>query len=166
VIASLSDETRCEPKEAQSEIVTERALDSGPQSTAHGGPWRIARGNHQAQGSRVRGLDGLGGILARARLRQRRALVGLLESVGGPNASRLLQWHSTNLAALLATFGTSKALFYRMQRGIPPAQMGQQIGIGLALMSAGGTLQMQQVLPEFIGKPSDIEIACHSRYCI
>ena len=86
--------------------------------------------------------------------------------MGGRNASRLLQWHSSNVAALLATFGTSKALFNRMQRGIPPAQMGQQIGVGLALMSAGGTLQIQQVLPEFIGKPTDIEIAPHARYCI
>src|ERR1700679_4232756 len=91
----------------------------------------------------MRGFDGLGGILARARLRQRRSLVGLLESVGGRNASRLLQWHGTNLAALLAAFGTSQALCHRMQRGVPPAQMGQQIGVGLPLVSAGGTLQIR-----------------------
>jgi hypothetical protein len=114
----------------------------------------------------MRGLDGLGGILARARLRQRRALVGLLKSMGGRNASRLLQRNSTNLAALLAAFGTSQALFHRLQRGVPPAQMGQQIGVGLPLVSAGGTRQIQQVLPEFIGKSSDIEISSHPRYCI
>ena len=53
-----------------------------------------------------------------------------------------------------------------LQWGVPPAQMGQQIGVGLALVSTGGTLQIEQVLPEFIGKPSDIEIASHPRYCI
>jgi hypothetical protein len=91
---------------------------------------------------------------------------GLLQSMGGPNASRLLQRHSTNLAALLAAFGTSQTLFHRLQWGVPPAQMGQQIGVGLTLVSTGGALQVQQVLPEFIGKPSDIEIASHPRYCI
>src|SRR5258708_27147548 len=117
-----------EVQEGQSRIVAERTLDRGSQSSAHRSPWRIAGGHHQAQGSRMRGLDGLGGILARARLRQRRALVGLHKSVGGRNASRLLKWHSANLAALLAAFGTSKALFDRTQRGVPPAQIGQQIG--------------------------------------
>ena len=86
--------------------------------------------------------------------------------MGGPNASRLLQWDRTNLAALLAAFGTSQALFHRLQWGVPPAQMGQQIGVGLPLVSTGGALQIQQVLTEFIGKPSDIEIASHPRYCI
>ena len=115
----------------------------------------------------MRGLDGVGGVLARARLRQRRGLrrplVGPLESMGGRNSSRLLQWHSTNLAALLATFGTSNAFPPCATGHVHPATVGKANRFGIGARSAGGTLQIEQCYcPNSSGKPSDIEIASHS----
>jgi hypothetical protein len=87
-------------------------------------------------------------------------------SVGGRNSSRFLQWHRADVAALFAALGAAQALFHRLERGVPPAQMGQKIGVSLSLVRTLGTFQIQKVLPEFIGKPTDIEIAPHARYCI
>jgi hypothetical protein len=86
--------------------------------------------------------------------------------VRGWNSSRFLQRYCADMAALLATLGAPQALFHRLERGVPSAQMGQEVGVRLSLVGALGTFQIQQVLPEFIGKPTDIEIAPHARYCI
>jgi hypothetical protein len=45
-------------------------------------------------------------------------------SVGGRNSSRFLQGHRADVAALLATLGAPQALFHRLERGVPSAQMG------------------------------------------
>jgi hypothetical protein len=87
-------------------------------------------------------------------------------SVGGRNSSRLLQLHCADVAALLAALGAAQALFHRLERGVPPAQMGQKIGVSLSLVRTPGTFQVQEILSKFIGQPSDIEIARHARYCI
>jgi hypothetical protein len=87
-------------------------------------------------------------------------------SVGGRNSSRFLQRHGADVTALFAALGAPQALFERLKRGVPTAQMGQQIRVSLSLVRTRGTSQIQQVLAEFVGKPSDIEIARHARYCI
>jgi hypothetical protein len=84
----------------------------------------------------------------------------------GRNSPRFLQRDRANVAALFAALGAAQALFHRLEWGIPTAHMGQQIGISLSFVTTRGTFQIEQILPEFIGKPNDVEIAPHARYCI
>jgi hypothetical protein len=70
-----------------------------------------------------------------------------------------LQRDRANVAALFAALGAAQALFHRLERGIPAAHVGQQIGVSLSLVGARGTFQKEQVLPEFIAKLCDFQVA-------
>jgi len=70
--------------------------------------------------------------------------------------------------------GNASDRIWNIASAFPPTSAGRPTrtcgptdwGRFVALVSAGGTLQIQQVLSKFIGKSSDIEIARHPGYCI
>jgi len=54
--------------------------------------------------------------------------------VGWWNAERLLQRDGANATTLLAALRTTQALFDRLNGGIPAAQTGQEVRVGLSLV--------------------------------
>ena len=108
----------------------------------------------------------MGDALPAATTRNVNAEINGIFLVSWRNSPRFLQRDRANVAALFAALGAAQALFHRLECGIPAAHMGQQIGVSLSLVTTRGTSQKEQVLPEFIGKPNDVEIAPHAWYCI
>src|SRR5882757_4493624 len=76
-------------------------------------------------------------------------------------AARLFRGKRSQGATLLAALGAAHALGDILEPRVPAAQAPERERLRFALMAALRTLQHQRVLPEFIGKPNDLEIATH-----